>query len=427
MPQRHYSQNKSEVSKTSKRICIPIDQAEYAEIIEDRQRFRERLDGMIAQYPELFPPEIEQGYWLYGWERASVKLPEVPIRRICLKQPNEAGHKAVYQVMPSCVLPYRVGLTDEVEKALFLRRFGVPFWGLAYVFGQDEMYWQRIVMSLGHNDIVGTTVKHPAKLPEHVLADEKHTRFHGHKAYIATTVAQECLLGASLALSADEAHLTEAYGHFKREAQRLNPDYQPQTVNTDGWSPTQLAWQALFPAVTVILCFLHAFLSIRDRAKHLKDTFRDIQQRVWEIYHAGDPNDFLQQAADLMTWATQHLSGPPLQAVLKLCAKAPLFVLAFDHPTAYRTSNMLDRQLDAFDRCLYAARYFHGHLMSAEYQIRAWALFHNFHPYCPRANIRQPYLSPFHQMNGFVYHDNWLHNLLVASSLGGRYAFNTFG
>jgi hypothetical protein len=41
---------------------------------------------------------------------------------------------------------------------------------------------------------------------------------------------------------------------------------------------------------------------------------------------------------------------------------------------------MLDRQLDPFDRSLYAARYFHGHLMSAEYQIRAWALFHNFLP-----------------------------------------------
>jgi hypothetical protein len=185
-----------------------------------------------------------------------------------------------------------------------------------------------------------------------------------------------------------------------------------------------LAWQTLFPTVTVILCFLHAFLSIRDRAKHLGDTFRDIQQRVWDIYHADHAEDFVRLTVDLQRWAQQHLTGPTLQAVLKLCSKAHLFVLAFDHPLAYRTSNMLDRQLDAFDRCLYATRYFHGHLMTAEYQIRAWALLHNFHPYCPRANIRKTYLSPFHKLNGFVYHDNWLHNLLVASSLGGRYPFN---
>ena len=86
---------------------------------------------------------------------------------------------------------------------------------------------------------------------------------------------------------------------------------------------------------------------------------------------------------------------------------------------------MLDRLLDPLDRCLYSARYFHGHLMSAEYQVRAWALLHNFQPYCPRAKIRETYQSPFHKLNGFVYHDNWLQNLLVASSLGGRYAFNT--
>ncbi len=28
-------------------------------------------------------------------------------------------------------------------------------------------------------------------------------------------------------------------------------------------------------------------------------------------------------------------------------------------------------------------------------------------------------ISPFHDLNGFVYHQNWLHNLLIASSIGG--------
>jgi hypothetical protein len=425
MPQRHYNKIKTEAAKASKRVCLPMEREEYEGAVADPQRFRESLDELIAKFPEMFPAGIEQGYWLYGWERPSVKMPEIATRRICLCEPDPAGRRQVYQVIPSCVMPYRVGETHEIEKALFLRRFGVPFWALTYVFGHDDMYWQRMVMSLGRNEIVGTTVKDPARLPEHLLADEKHTRLNGEKAYIATTVAEGCVLGASLALAADEECLTEAYGPFKHEAQRLDPDYQPKTVNTDGWSPTQLAWQALFPAITVILCFLHAFLSIRARAKHLRESFPAIQQRVWDIYHASTPADFLEQIANLQTWAHEHITGPTLDAILKLCAKADLFVLAFAHPHAYRTSNMLDRQMDPLDRCLYAARYFHGHLMSAEYQVRAWALFHNFQPFCPRAKIRDHYLSPFHKLNGFVYHPNWLHNLLVASSLGGRYVINT--
>jgi len=61
-------------------------------------------------------------------------------------------------------------------------------------------------------------VKNPDDLPEDILADEKHTRFNGQKVYIATTVANDCVLGASVSLDADTEGLTEAYGHFKTEA-----------------------------------------------------------------------------------------------------------------------------------------------------------------------------------------------------------------
>jgi len=389
---------------------------------EDAQHFRETVDQYIECYPELFPPGIEQGYQLHGMTPVSAKMPEVRMRRIRLAEQDEQGRAQIYTIAPSFVLPYMVGYTDEVEKALFARSFNVPFWVLTYLFGRDDMYWQRLVVSLGRNDIVGTTVKDPTLLPEHLLADEKHTRLNGERVYLATTGAEGCVLGISLALTADQQELTEAYGHFQQEAQHLNPDYQPQTVNTDGWLATQQAWQKLFSSIVVVLCFLHAFLSIRSRAKHLKDTFQAITQRVWNIYHTAKSSDFLEQVADLRSWAHAHVSGPTLDAILKLCDKAPLFVLAFDFPDAYRTSNMLDRLMDPLDRWLYATHYFHGHLMSAEYQIRAWALLHNFRPYCPRADIRLLYLSPFHKLNGFVYHDDWLQNFLVAASLGGRYA-----
>jgi hypothetical protein len=162
---------------------------------------------------------------------------------------------------------------------------------------------------------------------------------------------------------------------------------------------------------------LHAFLKIRKCGKHLKTFYPELQQRVWDAYHAADRERFHRQLNDLAQWATQPLTGSVLEAVLKLCAQAPRFALAFAHPTAYRTSNMIDRHMEPLARCLFNARFFHGHVQSAEWQVRAWALFHHFQPYCPRAKIRQRYLSPVHKLNSAVYHENWLHNLLVSTSL----------
>jgi len=41
---------------------------------------------------------------------------------------------------PSFVMPYMVGYTDDVEKPLFLRCWGVPHWALTQVFGRDAQY-----------------------------------------------------------------------------------------------------------------------------------------------------------------------------------------------------------------------------------------------------------------------------------------------
>lgn len=58
------------------------------------------------------------------------------MRRIRLLETAE-----VYQLRPEFVMPYMVGRTDEVEKGLYLRRYGVPFDALAHLFGRDASYW----------------------------------------------------------------------------------------------------------------------------------------------------------------------------------------------------------------------------------------------------------------------------------------------
>ena len=134
--------------------------------------FRRSLDEFIDKFPELFPDGIHDGYWLKEVRRS--KKSKIPTRRITVGSDS-------YTIRPSFVMPYHAALTDEVEKALLLRKFNVPFWALAHVFGRDATYWYRLEQSLGRNSIVGTTVKNPELLPEDLAADEKHSRLKGGK------------------------------------------------------------------------------------------------------------------------------------------------------------------------------------------------------------------------------------------------------
>jgi hypothetical protein len=103
-----------------------------------------------------------------------------------------------------------------------------------------------------------------------------------------------------------------------------------------------------------------------------------------------------------------------------LCRRRVEFTPACDCPQAARTSNGVDRLLNHLDRLLYAACYGHSTPGSLRLAVRAMALQWNFHPYGKRLREEKPKrTSPFYDLNGFVYHANLLHNLLIASSLGG--------
>ena len=257
-------------------------------------------------------------------------------------------------------------------------------------------------------------------IPKDLLADEKHTSRGGEKAYVATTVGERCVLGASVCSSAGTVSLTKGCGIFAEEVRNVNPEFSPETVNTDGWEATQQAWTTLFPSVVVILCFLHAFIKIRDRCKKLGSLFDEICTLVWNAYHAKTKRSFAQRIRRLREWAGKALSpGVALEKVLPLCAKGHLFGLHYDHPNARRTSNMLDRLMRWLDRSLFNRQYFHRSSGAAELAARSWAFLANYRPYSPRIQRKGEGRCAAERLNGFRYHDNWLENLRVASSMGG--------
>lgn len=400
-------------SRGQQHICLFFDSEEdYKACVADLSKYRAFLFKQYQQHPELFPQAFAAGFSFHD-RYSSRKQKDLVLRRIRLKQSEE-----VFTLRPSFVLPYLIGRTEEVEKALYLRQWDVPFEALAYLFGRDAMYWYRAWMAFGRPNLVGTTVKVAERMPDHLVADEKITWLDKAEVCVPTTVGGGCVLGISLAENADGTALQQAYGEFAQEAAQVLPDYQPQSVCTDGWAATREAWRKLFPRIKLILCFLHSILKIRDRCRG--ELRHKVLDKAWQVYQATSKQSFAQRARHLREWSRKHLTGGAAEMVEKLCAKCGAFLPAYDCPGAARTSNAVDRLLNLMDRHLSAMRYCHGTKASARLAVRAMAMQWNFHPYGKRLRHDQPARSsPFADLNGFQYHENWLHNFLIASSMGG--------
>jgi hypothetical protein len=406
-------QREPEIEKTpkgAKQIVIPMTQQKYDRVWNNPVQVRQTVQQQLQTFPELFPARIEEGFHLAGFLPESKKMPGIKLRQLKLSDGRQ------YTLRPSFVFGYMTGTVDEVEHPLLLLALGTPCWVVTEIFGHNDMYWQRHLERLGRNSLVGTTVRDAQQLPEDLVADEHHAKWCNEKGYIAFIAGGGCTLGAALTESADEQHLTEAYGVFASECRDLDPEYAPRTVNTDGWAATQKAFRTLFPAVAVILCFLHGFLKIRDRCRKA----HDLHTQVWEAYRSATSAEFSKGLAALKAWLAEGTWGAAIiEAVTKLCNRTDEYAVSYAHPNCHRTSNMVDRLMNRLTRFLYAGRGLHGHQGSSERRLRGWALLQNFRPFAPRSNQQRQHQSPAHRLSGKQYHPNWLHNLQTSASMLG--------
>jgi hypothetical protein len=136
---------------------------------------------MLSQHLELFPKGMDQGFTFHD-SYASVQQ-DLSVRRIQLQATG-----AVFTLHPSFVMPSMIARTDAVEKALYLRQWGVPFDALAYVFGRDAMFWYRAWLTFGRPSLLGTTVQDPQKVPTDRVADEQLTGVARPQVSVPTTV-----------------------------------------------------------------------------------------------------------------------------------------------------------------------------------------------------------------------------------------------
>ena len=105
----------SPVPRANCTICVPFGKARSIYQAECPQSYRRQLDDIIKEHPELFPPDIINGYRMkdsYISKRLNIRIRRIEI----------AGRS--YTVRPSFVMPYMTAFTDDAEKVLFLTKFG---------------------------------------------------------------------------------------------------------------------------------------------------------------------------------------------------------------------------------------------------------------------------------------------------------------
>jgi len=136
-------------------IRLPLAESEYDRFLTDRSSAKDRLEDLYGEFAELFPEAFPWGYAFFGFTEPSITQ-QLLCRRIRLDQ-----GRTVFTIAPAFVMPSMTGRTQDVDQALFLRRFPVPCWAIAHVFGHDALYWYRLEHGLGRFSLVGTTVKTP--------------------------------------------------------------------------------------------------------------------------------------------------------------------------------------------------------------------------------------------------------------------------
>ena len=274
-------------------------------------QYRTYLPQIRRQHPELFPQGMAHGYTFH--DRYRSRKQGVVLRWIQLKVTAE-----VFTLRPAFLLPYCIVRTEEVEKALSLRQWGVPFSALANVFGRNAMFWDRAWLSLGQSNLVGTTSKAADKMPHDLVADEKITWLAGEEVVVPTTVGGGCILGISVA--EQSTSLQAAYGEFKTEATAIFPAYTPPSVGTDGVAATRDAERQLFPHLRVLLCYLHAIRKLP--ARYRGALRRQVLDHAWTVDHAVTRAQFAHRWRRLAEWARTTLDGSLAQTLARMVASA---------------------------------------------------------------------------------------------------------
>src|SRR5215813_1655423 len=140
--------------------------------------------------------------------------------------------KAVFTVLPHCVLRYR-SMRPEVARDVLLATHGGLSLELCAVIGHiSPMALYRLVCAFGHQSLVTVLTRCGLPLPVYFLADEKHSHCLRDKVYLPTIVHGRVLWHLGYTENASAAAITQSYREFQRVVLQHEPAYRVRGILT---------------------------------------------------------------------------------------------------------------------------------------------------------------------------------------------------
>src|SRR6266849_284820 len=334
--------------------------------------------------------------------------------------------KAVFTVLPHCVLRYRQ-MRPEVARDTLLATHGGPSLALcAVIWPISPMALYRLVCALGQQSLVTVLTRCGLPLPVYFLADEKHSHCLTAKVYLPTIVCGRVLWHLGYTEEASAAAFTQSYGEFQRAAAQQEPSYRVRGILTDGFDSTVKSMRTLFPGARLGNCLRHAINKLPKKLAAIASPVRQALRSQFHtlLYRARQRKSLrvfalgqrLRHFADHVARTAGTANGERVRRWFQEKKAGWYAVLAA--PRMPVTSTLLDQAHNAIERKLFAMKGFHHPGGSQQAFLTGLAHLYNLIPYQRRAQHAGQ--CGVEVEGGKVPTRDWFLNLQILTSGGFR-------
>src|SRR5215813_2344908 len=134
--------------------------------------------------------------------------------------------KAVFTILPHCVLRYRQMRPEVARDALLATHGGLRLELGAVLYHLSPIGLYRLLCAFSHHSLVTVLTRCGLPLPTYFLADAKHSRWLTTKVYLPTIVCGRVLWHLGYTEAASTAAFTQSYRAFQQAALQQEPLYR---------------------------------------------------------------------------------------------------------------------------------------------------------------------------------------------------------
>lgn len=331
---------------------------------------------------------------------------------------------AVFTISPHFVLRYSGVKPAVAQQALLATHGGLSLAWSATLFTICPMSIYRLVCALGRTSLVTVLSRCQLPLPPNFLADEKHSHCLTEKVYLPTIVEGRLIWHLGYTEDKSAAAFEASYAQFQQATHTVEPDYQPQSILTDGFESTRQSLHHLFPAAALGNCLRHATNRVASKLKAVTQTVREsCSEQFYDLFEdRTEPKankvralgQKLRRFAEKVSQVAGQENGDRIRQWIT--RKKEGWYALFRNPELPATSTLLDQAHNAIDRKLFMMKGFHHPQGNQRQFLTGLALLYDFVPYQRRAKNADK--CGVEVQGGKLPTNNWLLNLQILTSGG---------